>query len=176
MATFKKFQEALVKSPKVLVSSTLDFQKNVIYATLGVQKVAYEYGVDKFSSLSERAKSDVEGYIKRGEEVEETLVDKFDEFKNSENTVAKSIVSAESQLKELAGSTEEQYKKVTAQVTELTAKVTDTVKSRLNIADAKPVKRAAKKAAPKAKAKKAPAKKAAAKKAAAKKSVAKKAA
>ena len=93
--------------------------KGAIYAVLGIQKAAFDLGVEKYNSLNDMAKEklDMTGFIKRGEEVESMIQGKFEEFKGGDNLVAKQVVKAE-----------EQYKTVVEKVTAVNEKVSTSVK------------------------------------------------
>ena len=74
----------------------------MFYASLGVQKVAYEFGVDKYSEFSKQRKKDMKNYIKRGEELESQLKDLYIEFKAADTRVAKGVVTVEQQVDKVA--------------------------------------------------------------------------
>ncbi len=171
MAKIKQIQAKISDKVSEVLDSARSTQKNALYVVLG----AYDIGAEKISDFRERTQSEMKTCMKRGEKVESELSDKFDEFKNSENAVAKSVANVEKQIKELGESTEEQYKKVSDQVADIQEKMKDQIeqiKSRFE----KGSKPAAKKVTRKSAAKKPAAKKAPAKKAAARKAPAKQAA
>lgn len=167
MAKFEELQDKISET----LDSVRSTQKNALYVVLGVQKAAIDFGSEKISGLRDRTQIDVDGFIKRGEEVEGKLTDKFDEFRNSDNAVAKVMAKVESQVKDLNESTEERFKKIGDQVSDVQDKVKEqfeNIKARFS-KDSKPAKSAAKKVTRKPAAKKPAVKKSVAKKSAAKK-------
>lgn len=97
-------------------SKLIDLTRDVIYASLGVQKAAYEFGVDKFESFSKARKKDMRNYIKRGEEMEAQIREMYEEFKGADNLVAKGVVGVEEQVEKavkLAGDLSDKVASVT---------------------------------------------------------------
>jgi predicted nucleic acid-binding Zn-ribbon protein len=90
--------------------------KDALYAVLGIQKAAYDLGVEKYNELNAKRKEtldfDFGSYVKRGEEVESLLQGKFEEFKGQDNFVAKQVVKAEEQAKKVADKANELNGKV----------------------------------------------------------------
>ena len=83
-------------------SKIIELTRDMFYASLGVQKVAYEFGVDKYSEFSKQRKKDMKNYIKRGEELESQLKDLYVEFKAADTRVAKGVVTVEQQVDKVA--------------------------------------------------------------------------
>jgi hypothetical protein len=73
----------------------------MLYASLGAQKVAYEFGVDKYEAFTKARKKDVRNYIKRGEELESQIREMYEEFKGADNLVAKSVAGVEEQVEKV---------------------------------------------------------------------------
>jgi len=104
--------------------------KDAVYAVLGMQKAAYDLGVEKYNELNAKRKEkldiDFGSYVKRGEEVESMIQGKFEDFKGQDNFVAKQVVKAEEQAKKVADKASELNEKVTAAAKKVQEKVQST--------------------------------------------------
>jgi len=104
--------------------------KDAVYAVLGMQKAAYDLGVEKYNELNanRKAKLDIDfgSYVKRGEEVESMIQGKFEDFKGQDNFVAKQVVKAEEQAKKVADKASELNEKVTSAAKKVQEKVQST--------------------------------------------------
>ena len=83
-------------------SKIIELTRDMFYASLGIQKVAYEFGVEQYSEFSKQRKKDMKNYIKRGEELEAQLKDLYVEFKAADTRVAKGVVTVEQQVDKVA--------------------------------------------------------------------------
>ena len=104
--------------------------KDAVYAVLGMQKAAYDLGVEKYNELNAKRKEkldiDFGSYVKRGEEVESMIQGKFEDFKGQDNFVAKQVVKAEEQAKKVADKASELNEKVTSAAKKVQEKVQST--------------------------------------------------
>lgn len=103
--------------------------KGAVYAVLGIQKAAYDFGVEKYNALNDlrKEKLDMSGFIKRGEEVESMIQGKYEEFKGSDSFVAKRVVDAEQRYKSVAEKVSVLNEKVTSSVKKIQDKVQSAV-------------------------------------------------
>ncbi|MBT8139619.1 MAG: hypothetical protein KJP25_07610 [Gammaproteobacteria bacterium] len=92
----------------------IDLARDVIYASLGAQKAAYDMGSDKYEAFAKARKKDVRNYIKRGEEMEVQIKERYEEFKGADNLLAKGVVGVEDQLEKVSDLAADMGEKVTS--------------------------------------------------------------
>ncbi|MGB5326289.1 MAG: hypothetical protein WBN40_12805 [Pseudomonadales bacterium] len=91
----------MAKKANAADNKFIDLTRDMLYASLGVQKVAYEFGVDKYEAFTKARKKDIRNYIKRGEELEAQIREMYEEFKGADNLVAKGVAGVEEQVEKV---------------------------------------------------------------------------
>jgi len=112
----------MAKQTKLSQNKIIDISRDVVYASLGVQKTAYDFSVDQYTKFTKQRKKDIKAYIKRGEQLESQLRELYAELKQADNLVGKSVANVEQQVEKVVKLVVDLGDKVVASVPGRTAK------------------------------------------------------